>query len=159
MTLAVVTNVLWVVTICVAVITDLKRRSIHDVLTWPAMALLLGARAWFEGVGDERLGVLSGLLGLAISGGWFSVFALRKSIGWGDVKLAAAMGAAFGFPRVFVALVFVSLAGAFQAVFSLIWQGKLSATVRGVLPKQHIPYGVAIALGSVGAMVWDGNGF
>lgn len=152
----------------ISVVSDLKRRTIYDFVTYPAMAALLAVRAHFEGLGDERLGLLSGLTGLAISGGWFGFFALRKNLGWGDVKLAAVMGAALGFPRVFLAIVFISLAGAFQAVFSLIWQGKLSDTVRGVLArdgdapsdsKKHIPYGVAIALGSLGAMWWDGNAF
>lgn len=149
----------------ISVVTDLRKRTIYDLVTYPAIAAMLGARAFFEGVGDESHGLLCGLAGAAIAVTWFGIFALRKSLGWGDVKLAAVMGAAFGFPKVFIAIIFISLAGAFQAVFSLIWQGKLSDTVRGVLardgdaPKKHIPYGVAIALGSLGALWWDGNAF
>lgn len=112
---------LLLLTLLVAVVTDLTRRKIPDLLTWPAM----------------------GLAGLA---------------------------AAFGIPLALGALVFVSLAGALQAVVSLIWQGALSDTVRVVLarkaegqnartPKRQIPDGVAIALGSVWAMWWDGNAF
>lgn len=159
---------LLVVTLVVAVGTDLKRRKIPDLLTYPAMAIALGLRFWLEGVGDLSLGLLSGLAGLAATVAWFGAFALSgKGMGWGDVKLAGVMGAVFGIPLTLAGLVFVSLAGAFQAVVSLIWQGALSDTVRGVLapkvdgntPKRHIPYGVAIALGSVWAMWWDGNAF
>ena len=158
-------------TLLVAVVTDLTRRKIPDLLTFPALGLGLGLRLYFEGVGELTTGLLSGLAGLAATVAWFGAFALsKKGMGWGDVKLAGVMGAAFGMPLSLGALAFVSLAGAFQAVVSLIWQGALSDTVRGVLarkaegpsdstPKRQIPYGVAIALGSVWAMWWDGNAF
>lgn len=158
-------------TVLVAVVTDLTRRKIPDLLTYPAMGLSLGLRFWLEGPGDLATGLLSGLAGLASTVAWFGAFALSgRGMGWGDVKLAGVMGAALGMPLTLSALVFVSLAGAFQAVVSLIWQGVLSDTVRGVLSrkvdgqgesttKRHIPYGVAIALGSVWAMWWDGNAF
>ena len=153
-------------TLAVGVATDLKRRTIPDLLTYPAMAACLSLRLYFEGVGELTTGLLSGLAGLAASTLWFGAFALRKKgLGWGDVKLAAVMGAAFGMPLTVAAVAFVSLAGAFQAVVSLIWAGALSDTVRSVLapkskgdsslPKRQIPYGVAIALGSAWAMWWD----
>jgi prepilin peptidase CpaA len=162
--------ILLAVTLVVAVVTDLTRRRIPDLLTYPAMLAALALRAWREGLGDLDVGLVSGLVGLAAAAGWFAAFALSgKSMGWGDVKLAGVMGAAFGIPLTLAGLVFVSLAGAFQAVVSLLWQGALSDTVRTVLsrkvgrpgdtekPARHIPYGVAIALGSLWAMWWDGN--
>ena len=102
--------------------------------------------------------------------------AWRKSFGWGDVKLMAAVGAAMGYPLVLGALAFISLAGALQAVVTLIWHGSVWDTLGAQLsrlgqkaklikpqqqstpPARHIPYGVAIALGSVWAMWWDGAG-
>ena len=151
----------------VAVVTDLKSRRIPNLLTFPAMALCLALRLYWEGLGDLTSGFLSGLAGLGAAVGWFGVFALSKNgMGWGDVKLAGVMGAAFGMPLTLAAMVFVSMAGAFQAIVSLIWVGALSDTLRGVLArkadaesvnpvKRHIPYGVAIALGSLWAMWWD----
>ena len=160
---------LLVVTVGVAVITDVTRRKIPDLLTYPAMGLSLAARLWVEGAGELTTGLLSGLAGLGATVLWFGAFALaKKGMGWGDVKLAGVMGAALGMPLTLAAMVFVSVAGAFQAVVSLIWAGALSDTVRGVLAKKvddagtlkrHIPYGVAIALGSAWAMWWDGNAF
>lgn len=161
---------LLVVTCAVAVATDVRSRRIPDYLTYPAMLAALGGRLWLEGVGDLSMGLGSGVAGLGLAVGWFGSFALfgKGSMGWGDVKLAAVMGACLGLPVVPAALVFVSLAGALQAVVSLLWRGDLSATVRAVLSrkpvgeretggKAHIPYGVAISLGSLWAMWWDGN--
>lgn len=153
------------VTMVVAVVTDVKTRRIPDLLTYPATAVALGLRLYFEGPGDLTLGLLSGLAGLGGAVLWFGAFAVtKKGMGWGDVKLAGVMGATLGMPLTLAAMVFVSLAGAFQAIVSLIWAGALSDTVRSVLakkaegdstPKRHIPYGVAIALGSAWAMWWD----
>jgi len=159
-------------TLAVAVATDLKQRRIPDLLTYPAMIAALAFRFWKDGTGDLESGLLSGLAGLALAAGWFGVFALSgKGMGWGDVKLAGVMGAAFGIPLSLTGLVFISLAGALQAIVSLLWRGDLSDTVRTVLsrkvgspgdtekPERHIPYGVAIALGSLWAMWWDSHRF
>ena len=156
------------VTVVVGVATDLKWRKIPDLLTYPAIAIALAARFWVEGVGTLDSGLLSGLAGLGATLLWFGAFALssKKGMGWGDVKLAGVMGATLGMPLALAAMVFVSLAGAFQAVVSLIWVGALSDTVRRVLArkvdgpdanpvKRSIPYGVAIALGSFWAMWWS----
>ena len=155
------------VTCLIGVVTDVRSRKIPDLLTYPAMVLCLIARVWLEGTGDLTTGFLSGLAGLGATVMWFGAFALsKKGMGWGDVKLAGVMGAALGMPLTLAGLVFISVAGSFQALVSLIWQGALSDTVRAVLSRKtvspgankqdrHIPYGVAIALGSLWAMWWD----
>ena len=155
------------VTCLIGAVADVRARKIPDLLTYPAMALCLGARLWLEGVGDLTTGFLSGLAGMGATVAWFGAFALtKKGMGWGDVKLAAVMGAAFGMPLTLAAMLFVSVAGSFQALVSLLWAGALSDTVRAVLSRKpgspganaqdrHIPYGVAIALGSLWAMWWD----
>lgn len=154
-------------TLVVALATDLRGRRIPDVLTYPAMALALGLRAWFEGLGDDvTLGVFSGAVGLVAAGGWFALFAaFSKGMGWGDVKLAAVVGACLGVPLVLSALIFISLVGALQAVVALLWNGGLGETLRSVITRgseepptsrKQIPYAVAIALGSLWAMWWNG---
>lgn len=160
---------LLVLTLAVSVVTDLRWRRILDLVTYPAMGLALALRASFEGLGSLDTGAGSGLAGLALAAGAFGAIAFfGGGLGWGDVKLAGVMGATLGFPRAMTGLLLISLVGAAQAVISLIWQGDLSATVRRVLtqgrgeggvdtPQRHIPYGVAIALGSLWAMWWDGN--
>lgn len=155
----------------VSLVTDLRERRVLDVVTYPAWALLLLLRVIGEGVGDAERGLVSGLLGSACAGGIFSFFALRKRMGWGDVKLVAVVGAAFGWPSIVAALVFISLVGAAQAVLSLLLTGQtlpwLQESARRIAsrfrrgPKveatspRHIPYAVAIALGSAVALWWD----
>jgi len=159
------------VALLVSVVTDLWRRRIYDVVTVPAVLGALGLRWWLGGVGGPEEGLVSGLAGLGAAVVLFGAFALfGKGLGWGDVKLAAVVGAAFGTPLVLGALMFITLAGAVQAVISLLWQGAVSDTLRawvarfgkqapaGAAPRQ-IPYSVAIALGSAWAMWWDRAGF
>lgn len=153
------------VTLVVALVTDLRARRIPDLLTYPAIVAALGLRAWLEGPGGLTTGVVSGLVGLIVAGGWFGLFALSgRGLGWGDVKLAAVVGACLGFPHAAAALVFISLVGAAQAVVSLAWSGGLGDAVRRAFGRdepdgagrKQIPYGVAIALGALWAMWWQG---
>ncbi len=138
--------VLWLVlglTLIISVITDLKHRRILDIVTVPAFAVLLLIRLAWEGLGGLETGFVSGLLAAAACGGLFALLAWRGRMGWGDVKLMAVVGAAFGYPLGLAALIFISLCGALQAVVTLLAR-------RG----RHIPYGVAIALGSVWTAWW-----
>jgi prepilin peptidase CpaA len=163
------------VALAISVLTDLSSRRILDLVTLPTVALALLLRGWQEGVGDLEHGVISGLVGLGGAGGLFALLAVwKKAFGWGDVKLMAAVGAAFGYPLVLAGLAFISLTGALQAVVTLIWQGAVLDTLKRAFEglgrklrltqgapasgPRHIPYGVAIALGSVWAMWWDGAG-
>lgn len=167
-------EILWVllsVALAVSVVTDIVSRRIPDLVTLPTAALALGLRAWKQPLGDLDQGVLSGLIGLGGAVVLFGVLALRGVFGWGDVKLVAAVGAVFGYPLIMGALLFISLVGALQAIVTLIWQGAVWDTLRAVgvkwgqrlklskqgapAPSRHIPYGVAIALGSFWAMWWD----
>lgn len=171
------THSLWLVlavALVISVVTDLMSRRILDLVTFPTMAIAVGLRAWFEGVGDTDKGALSGLLGAAGAGALFALLAWRgRGFGWGDVKLMVAVGACLGYPLVVAALVFISLVGFAQALVTLIWQGAVWETLfaagqrvgrllrikpsAGVVPAspRTIPYGVAIALGSFWAMWWQ----
>ncbi len=160
------------VALVISVATDVVRRQILDVVTYPLMAVGLGARLWAEGVGGLESGLVSGV----ISGAGLALLlvpaALRGRMGWGDVKLMAGVGAVLGFPAVMAAAAFISLVGALQAVVTLLWQGAVWETLADWLrrwavrarlmgegaasgPRRHIPYGVSIALGTFWAMVWQ----
>jgi prepilin peptidase CpaA len=154
----------------ISVATDVLQRRILDVVTVPTFALALAVRGYKEGFGDFERGVLSGLVSAFGASMLFVLLAWRGGFGWGDVKLMAAVGAAFGYPTVMAALIFISLAGALQAVVTLMWQGEGGATLRRMgerwlaklrkapvdaAPRKNIPYGVAIALGSFWAMWWE----
>jgi prepilin peptidase CpaA len=167
-------HALWTVlavALVICTVTDVLWRRVLDLVTLPAIALGLLLRVCFEGLGGVETGLLSGLIGLGACAAIFALLALRKKMGWGDVKLMAAVGACFGYPSSLAALVFVSLAGALQALVTLIWQGAVWETLANVgkrwavrvkrLPQEaagetrRIPYGVSIALGSFWAMWWQ----
>ncbi len=165
---------LWIllgVALVISMVTDLLQRQILDVVTLPALGLALTVRGVKEGLGDLERGLLSGLISAAGACLIFVVLAWKGRFGWGDVKLMAAVGAAFGYPTVMAALVFISLAGALQAVVTLMWQGEGLAALRQMSDRwlkalrrkpqaqvatlRSIPYGVAIAVGSFWAMWWE----
>jgi prepilin peptidase CpaA len=160
------------VALVISVATDVLRRQILDVVTYPLMAVALGVRLWAEGVGDLETGLVSGV----VSGAGLALLlvpgALRGRMGWGDVKLMAGVGAVLGFPAVLAAAAFISLVGAAQALVTLLWEGAVWETLGDVLRRwavrvrlmhegaaggqqRHIPYGVAIALGTFWAMWWQ----
>ncbi|HYH98110.1 A24 family peptidase [Hyalangium sp.] len=160
------------VALVISVVTDVLRRRILDIVTYPLMVIALGVRVWTEGVGDLEKGLISGV----VSGVGLAVLlvpgALRGKMGWGDVKLMGGVGAVLGFPAVMAAAAFISLAGAFQAVVTIIWKGEVWDTLSALLRRwavrarllsadaapaaqKHIPYGVAIALGTFWAMWWQ----
>ncbi len=143
--------VLLAVTLLCAVWFDVRARRIPDFLTWPAMGVALLMRLWGDGLGEVLdVGLLSGVAGLAAAAAWFGAFAYfsKGGFGWGDVKLAAAIGAVCGVPLIFTAVACISLVGALQAGAQLFWGGK-SATKAG------LPYAVAMALGTVWAIWWQ----
>ncbi len=166
---------LWIllgVALVISVATDVLSRRILDVVTYPLMAIGLGVRGWTEGVGGLETGLVSGLVsgvGMAL----LLVPAARGGkMGWGDVKLMAGVGAVLGFPTVMAAAAFISLVGALQAVVTLVWHGAVWETLGNMVrrwavrvrlmdegaanaPGRHIPYGVAIALGTFWAMYWQ----
>ncbi|MBJ6765201.1 prepilin peptidase [Myxococcaceae bacterium JPH2] len=160
------------VALVISVVTDVLRRRILDVVTYPLVVVALGTRLATEGWGGLEQGLVSG----AVSGLGLSLVllpgALRGRMGWGDVKLMAGVGAVLGFPAVLAAAAFISLVGALQATVTLLWHGAVWDTLAAVGrrwavrarllredadigPRHSIPYGVAIALGTFWAMWWQ----
>ncbi|MCP3144959.1 A24 family peptidase [Pyxidicoccus xibeiensis] len=160
------------VALVISVVTDVMRREILDVVTYPLMAVALGVRLATEGVGDLETGLVSGLVSGAGLAALLLPAAFRGRMGWGDVKLMGGVGAVMGFPAVLAAAAFISLVGALQAVVTLLWQGAVWDTLAAATrrwaarvhlaradaqpeARRHIPYGVAIALGTFWALWWQ----
>jgi len=171
---------IWVVlgvALAISVVTDLRTRKILNVVTFPTIVLCLALRLagglkagdWWGAAGGP--GVAGGLVGLAVGGVFFFVMNVMGGMGMGDVKLAAAVGSGVGFPSVLACLIFIGIAGGIEAVVVLIWQGKVLKTFGGMArsalqkakivkpdtsPRERtkIPYGVAIALGTVWGVLW-----
>lgn len=159
------------VALLISVVTDVLQRRILDAVTHPAIAAGLVLRFGAEGPGTFSTGFLSGALGALALGGLFGVMAWRGKMGWGDAKLAAAVGACAGLETSLAAAVFISLTGAVQALITLAWHGAVVETAGAALARwaarlrlapapehetarRHIPYGVAIALGTLWTFWW-----
>lgn len=141
---------LWIVlslALALSVATDVRRKLILDRVTVPALLAALLLRGLWMGPGDLGSGLVSGLAGAVCGAAVLAVLAALGRMGWGDVKLMAAAGAALGFPLVVAALLFTSLWGAAQAAVAFAWKRS-----------RAIPYAVAIALGSWTALLWERAG-
>ena len=156
---------------------DLRTYRIPNYLTFGAALAGLLFQAAFYGWN----GVGSAFLGLAL--GFFLLFPLylMRSMGAGDVKALAALGAWLGPGLTLMLFCYMAIAGGLFALGVLIYKGLLWTYIRrgwsyllnwilfrpaGLTPApvttseksqtQGIPYGVAIALGMV-VLFWRGG--
>ncbi|RME27397.1 MAG: prepilin peptidase [Deltaproteobacteria bacterium] len=141
------------VTVAIAVYTDVRYQKIYNWLTLPAAAvgMLVQLAGWGWG-GVFASGLSSSITGAAFCAVVFGVFAYwRRGFGMGDVKLLAALGAQAGFLPVLKLVMYAAIIG---AMLSLLWVGVGIFTGGGNpdsrgsgLPR--LPYAIAIALGTV----------
>jgi prepilin peptidase CpaA len=134
---------------------DLRTRRIPNRLTVAAAvtAVALGVvRAGWQGAVVSAAGVLTGL---AI----FLPLCLAGKLGAGDVKAMGAVGAFLGPSGVLLVALYTLLAGgiaAAVALMSLRWRvcpGRDTAHHASPVRRQHLPYGVAIACGTLASIV------
>jgi prepilin peptidase CpaA len=144
--------VLLIVTLAAAA-TDVRARRIPNVLTGGAAVAALVVHAP-GGIVPELACVAAmcaafALGSLAFSAGWF---------GGGDVKLIAACCGLAGFPGAVTLVLYILVCGALLALVTAALSGRLVALVRstagvaargGATERTLLPYGVAIAAGSV----------
>ena len=123
---------------------DIDHFLLPDVLVFPL--LVLGLLRIFVVPGE--FGWLPYLVGVVVAGGGFWLIAklYPKGLGFGDVKLVAALGAYLGFPKVLAAIFLASFFG------SVI--GGLGILVRGKGFRQEIPFGPYLALGALIMLYW-----
>ncbi|MBI9079973.1 MAG: prepilin peptidase [Pseudodesulfovibrio sp.] len=155
----------------VATITDIRSQRIPNWLTFPLILTGLVVHTMH-----------GGLDGLKLAGGGFAIGFIGMAIpyflgvmGAGDVKLMAGVGAWLGTSAAFTAFLFTSLAGGVYALGVLLFHRHLLKVVWGSIvasfsllistrkfhfaptsSEQSLPrlcYGVAIAVGSISAMV------
>jgi prepilin signal peptidase PulO-like enzyme (type II secretory pathway) len=129
---------------------DLRYRLILNLLLYPALLLTL--------LGQWLVGTLP--FGLVLAGGLmtFAIFALTAwlrpgDLGGGDVKLAAWLGLAFGFPYVLWALLLGAGVGGVTAVVLLL-AGRWGNDRRWTR-HTHIPYGPFLCLGAIIALFYN----
>ncbi|HWU36836.1 MAG TPA: A24 family peptidase, partial [Candidatus Acidoferrum sp.] len=100
--------------LALAAIVDIHRKIVPDWLTFPGLAWALAASAF---LGRPRL--TDAMLGVLFCGGTLLILAVisRGSIGGGDVKLMAMIGASLGWRWGFGVLVFAQIAAAVVAAY------------------------------------------
>ena len=155
------------IAVAVASFTDLRSRIIPNWLVLPFLAAGIAASGWidgWQGLGRSAEGLGMGLL-------IYGVLFWMGSMGAGDVKLAAAIGAWIGPSQLFFALFVTALAGGIMVLGWAIVAGFLPDLLKGagnlvlgrkkgdaepegdlVLsnPKtRKMPYAPAIALGTL----------
>ena len=154
---------------------DLRYYRIPNFITVPAV--VLGLAIGFVSGGTDGL-VLSAV-GMAVGFGVFLVPFILGGMGGGDVKLMAAVGALVGWPLVVWAALLSCVVGLFAAVAKAIWKGTLwmllvntwqitrnmlvglilrrpaeeIKTVTRIQSAARVPFGVAIAVGTLWAML------
>lgn len=122
---------------------DLEHHIIPNVIVFPALVLALAASAFLPGVGIVNAGIGAGA-GFGIMLALYLIPGMV--IGEGDVKLAAVIGAATGFPVVFFGLAASFILGGLVAATLLI------VKIRN--RKDAIAFGPYMALAAVFTLVW-----
>ena len=146
---------------------DWKYRKLPNLLTIGLAVMALIVRLWTGGA----WGLLDGILGGLVCGGFLLILFLLKSVGGGDVKMLFAAGVITGLRFAFAELLFVSICGLLVGLLMLCFGLVASTRLRHYLrvlfdwrydrkkgaselpPKtderMRVPFGVAIAAGTV----------
>lgn len=152
-------------------VTDLRVGRIFNAVTYPAIALgLVGSMLGF---GPDPA---SAVLGCLVGGGALYFLFAFGWMGGGDVKLMAAVGALRGFPFILHAMFYSVFVGGVAAALMLIWRGHTRAVVGDLvvvvkrltgfgaasapIPARGgaLPFGVAICVGTLAALVLEWRG-
>ncbi len=158
------------VMLLISCITDITRRKIYNVITFPSILLGLILNTIFGGLG----GLLWSFIGFITAFIIFFIFFIMKGVKGGDLKLMAAVGALTGFPFIIWAIFYTLLSGGIIALITIIWKGSLTESlkriwrllkgiffqvVHGVLPQlieekedTYISYAIAITFGTLWAL-------
>jgi leader peptidase (prepilin peptidase)/N-methyltransferase len=134
-------------------VIDLEQGLILNKVVYPSMvvALLLALLPQSRLTLMIEPGIASAALGGAIGFALFLLIAIvsRGGMGWGDVKLAALIGLATGFPLVFVAIIMAAILGGIVAVALVIAKKRKR--------RQTIPFGPFLAVAAMITLLWGSN--
>jgi leader peptidase (prepilin peptidase)/N-methyltransferase len=134
-------------------VIDLEQGLILNKVVYPGMvvALLLALYPlpWLSEPMGMRIAysALGGAIGFAIL--LLIAIVSRGGMGWGDVKLAALIGLATGFPLVFLAIIMGAILGGIVAVALVIAKKKNR--------RQTIPFGPFLAVAAMVTLLWGSN--
>lgn len=128
---------------------DLDHQVIPDVITIPVMLIGLGCSMLPGGIGIKAsaLGLLVGggaLYFVAILGDWLFK---KESMGGGDIKMAAMLGAFVGWQKVLLIFIASALIGLFTSVILMLFSSKLREN-------RVVPFGPFLALAAAVAVIY-----
>lgn len=112
------------VVLATAMWTDIRSSCIPNWLTFSAMGFACVAHAWLGGL----QGATFSLAGLGAGLGLFIILYLSGSIGAGDVKLMAAVGAIIGPSGALISGVLAILVGGLYALCAMLYQWGITTT-------------------------------
>jgi prepilin peptidase CpaA len=146
-----------VIAAAAALVTDLRHRRIPNWLTAGTLLIGLTANLLLNGAQGGMSSLAGAALGFAVL---FPFYAFR-TMGAGDVKFLAAVGAVLGPQSLISVAVYGSLVGGIQSLILLYRHGRLALTLHQLLQMHVIPapsnvkapYAVALSSGVWLAMV------
>lgn len=128
---------------------DLEHMIIPDVITLPGIALALAYSLTSAG-----MGILPSLLGALVGGGSLYLIAIlgdwlfkKESMGGGDIKMAAALGALLGWKNVLLVFFVSALIGVLASIFVMAFSAKFRR-------ERMLPFGPFLALAGFYAMIY-----
>jgi leader peptidase (prepilin peptidase)/N-methyltransferase len=134
-------------------VIDLEQGLILNKVVYPTMivALLLALYPWPWLPQSMGMRVAYAALGGAIGFVIFLLIALvsRGGMGWGDVKLAALIGLATGFPQVILAVIMGAILGGIVAVALMMAKKRKR--------REAIPFGPFLAVAAMVTLLWGSN--
>ena len=158
-------NIILLVTVAVALYTDLRWGKVYNYLTFPVIGVGLIVNSYFY----HFQGLLLSAEGMLLGVGLLLIPFLLRGMGAGDVKLLAAIGALKGPSFVFWTVIYSGLAGGLIALIILVKRGGLRKITQYLygrfllkLPvpfpfsspmKSKFPYTLAIFSGTLAALI------
>ena len=134
-------------------VIDLEQGLILNKVVYPGMvvAFLLALYPWPWLTQSIGMRVAYAALGGGIGFALFLLIAIvsRGGMGWGDVKLAALIGLATGFPLVFLAIIMGAILGGIVAVALVIAKKRKR--------RETIPFGPFLAVATMITLLWGNN--
>jgi len=137
-------------------VIDLEHGLILNKVVYPSMvvALLLALlpQSWLTQETRLTQWIVTGIANAALGGGigfgilFLIAIASRGGMGWGDVKLAALIGLATGFPLVILAIIMAAILGGIVAVALVIAKKRKR--------RQTIPFGPFLAVAAMVTLLW-----
>ena len=137
--------------LCVLCVKDVRHRTLPNVWTLALALECAILRLAFGGLG----GLMDGILGGFVCGGFIFLPYLMKGAGGGDVKMMFGAGIAAGLRLCVAELLFVSVSGLLLGLGMFV-AGKVAFRKKGRKDDEayRIPFGVAIAVGTECALLF-----